>query len=198
MAFVGDSALCVSRINILSLREYTSAVTHSNDGDFPHSQTPLRLLSSAACCQPQRDSWSLWTAPSAITAPPDLLPCSGAGREEPSWTALSQGRYRHSTQSPTDQCYWPLCPLLCLTRWNPGSNVKSVTQEPKHWPFRRICMWHVSIVFTTRPIVVFLGSVYTKTFCVFLILHSFPKRCNGSGPVLDSAGGGQRLVGLLM
>lgn len=162
-------------------------------------QTLQRLLSSVACWQPQMDSWSPWTAPPAITAPPDLLPCSGSGREEPGRTALSLWRYRRSTQSPTGWRYWPLCPSLCHTRWNPGSDVKPATQEPKHWPPQRICMWHVSIVLMS--IFVYLGSVYTLNCCFvssFFMLSSFTKRRSGSGPVPDGAGGGQRLVGLLM
>lgn len=131
--------------------------------DVFHWQTLQRLRPSVARWQPQRDSWSPWTAPSAITAPPALLPCSGPGREEPSRMALSPGRYSYSARSPTGWCYWPLCPSLCHTRWNPGSDVKSATQEPRHWPPQRNCMWHVSS--DAMRIFVYLHSVPTLNCC---------------------------------
>lgn len=183
---------------VLSL---TSVTQQSNNGGLSHWQTLLRLLSSAACWQPPRDSWSPWTALSAITAPPDLRPCSGSGSEEPSWTSPSPGRCRRSTQSPTGRCCWSLCPSPCHTRWNPGSDVKSATLEERHWPPRGICMWHVSIVLTRYLWVYCLSLIWNRNyyyFCYFFMLSSFPKRCDGPGPVPDGAGGGQRLVGLHM
>lgn len=160
---------------------------------FSQVQILQRLQLSVACWQQQRANWSLWTALSTITAPPDLHPCTGSGRQETNWTSLSLWRYRPFLQSPTGPCYWPLYPSLCHTKWNPGSDVKPVTQEPVHWPHLRSCMWHVS---TFEYIFVIWLSSCAKIN--FNLLSSFAQRCGGSGPVPDSEGRGQCLVGLHM
>lgn len=169
-------------------------MNHSGDWTFPRWQTNLRLLSSAARCQREKGSWWPWTALSSITVPPDLLSCGGSWSEEPSWTALSTGRYRRSTQRTTDWCYWPLCPLLCHTRWNQGSDVKSTIQEPELWPLQRICMWHVGRF--GLYLYVSCASLHLTVYC--FVIHSSTKRCKSWGPDSDRGGGGHCFIGLLV